>query len=110
MPKRRWTAEEKMQIVGTRGQDLTIRSDNGCQMTCKRFVKELRDWGITHERTGYSNPDANALIERWFCTLKEEAVWLTECRNFDEARRHRTVYPFLQHRKAVFGPRLPLTS
>ncbi|MEW6772088.1 MAG: integrase core domain-containing protein [Bacillota bacterium] len=47
----------------------------------------LRDCGITHERTGYNNPDANAFIERWFRTLKEEAVWLTEYRDFDEARQ-----------------------
>jgi len=72
---------------GTRDQNLTIRSDNGCQMTSKRFVKVLRDCGITHERTGYNNPDANAFIERWFRTLKEEVVWLTEYRDFDEARQ-----------------------
>lgn len=47
----------------------------------------LRDCGIIHERTGYNNPDANAFIERWFRTLKEEVVWLTEYRDFDEARQ-----------------------
>jgi putative transposase len=29
----------------------------------------------------------SAFIERWFRTLKEEAVWLTEYRDFDEARQ-----------------------
>jgi putative transposase len=72
---------------GTRDQNLTIRSDNGCQMTSKRFVKVLRDCGITHERTGFNNPDANAFIERWFRTLKEEVVWLNEYRTFDEAKQ-----------------------
>jgi len=52
----------------------------------------LRDCGITHERTGYNNPDANAFIERWFRTLEEEAVWLTEYQNFGEAKRDRERY------------------
>lgn len=52
----------------------------------KIFYSNLRG-GITHERTGYNNPDANAFIERWFRTLKEEAVWLNEYRTFDEAKQ-----------------------
>ena len=72
---------------GVKGQGLTIRSDNGCQMTSKRYCKALKDAGITQERTGYNNPDADAYIERWFRTLKEETVWLKEYTNFSEAWR-----------------------
>ncbi|MGI6474675.1 MULTISPECIES: hypothetical protein [Thermoactinomyces] len=38
-------------------------------------MKALKDAGIKQERTGYNNPDADAYIERWFRTLKEETVW-----------------------------------
>jgi putative transposase len=60
---------------GTKDKGLTIRSDNGCQMTRRHNMKALKDAGIKQERTGYNNPDADAYIERWFRTLKEETVW-----------------------------------
>ncbi|SEN83184.1 putative transposase [Lihuaxuella thermophila] len=72
---------------GVKGQGLTIRSDNGCQMTSKRYMKALKAAGITQERTGYNNPDADAYIERWFRTLKEEEVWLNEYSTFTEAKQ-----------------------
>ncbi|WP_093231815.1 IS3 family transposase [Thermoflavimicrobium dichotomicum] len=73
---------------GTQGKGLTIRSDNGCQMTSRRYMKALKDAGIKQERTGYNNPDADAYIERWFRTLKEETVWLQEYSSFFEAKNN----------------------
>lgn len=72
---------------GVKEQGLAIRSDNGCQMTSKRYVKALKDAGIKQERTGYNNPDADAYIERFFRTLKEETVWLQEYTSFAEAQQ-----------------------
>lgn len=72
--------------LGVKGRGLTIRSDNGCQMTSKRFVQALKHAGIKQERTGFNNPDSNAFIERWFRTLKEETVWLHEYESFLEAK------------------------
>lgn len=71
--------------AGAKDQGLTIRSDNGCQMTSRRYVKALQSAGIKQERTGYNNPDANAYIERWFRTLKEERVWQREYESFLDA-------------------------
>ena len=74
---------------GTRDQNLTIRSDNGCQML-KPNVNALGAARLRHNpRTdGLQQPRRlSAFIERWFRTLKEEAVWLTEYRDFDEARQ-----------------------
>jgi transposase InsO family protein len=71
---------------------LTIRSDNGCQMTSRRFVKAMKDAGIRHERTGFNNPDADAYIERWFRTLKEETVWTREYLSFTEAKQDIVAY------------------
>jgi len=71
---------------GVRGQGLIVRTDNGCQMTSRRFIKSLLTCEITHQRTGYNNPDANAFIERWFKTLKQDEVWLKEYSDFNEAK------------------------
>ncbi|MFC7358630.1 MULTISPECIES: integrase core domain-containing protein [Bacteria] len=56
-------------------------------MTSRRYVKALKDAGMKQERTGYNNPDADAYIERWFRTLKEETVWLQEYGSFLEAKQ-----------------------
>lgn len=47
---------------GVKDQGLTIRSDNGCQMTSRRYMKALKDAGIKQERTGYNNLDADAVV------------------------------------------------
>lgn len=64
---------------------LALRTDNGPQMTSRRFKGVLAACDITHERTGYNNPDGDAYIERFFRTLKEEEVWLHDYRSFAEA-------------------------
>ncbi|MBF8377905.1 transposase [Alicyclobacillus mali] len=40
---------------------------------------------ISHERTGYNNPDVDGYIERFFRSLKGEEVWLQEYSSFAEA-------------------------
>ncbi len=64
---------------------LALRTDNGPQMTSRRFRGALAACDIAHERTGYNNPDGDAYIERFFRTLKEEEVWLHDYRSFAEA-------------------------
>jgi hypothetical protein len=64
---------------------LALRTDNGPQMTSRRFRGALAACEITHERTGYNNPDGEAYIERFFRTLKEEELWLRGYRSFAEA-------------------------
>ncbi|WP_245891285.1 integrase core domain-containing protein [Desmospora activa] len=72
---------------GVYGQELTIRSDNGCQMTSRQFVQAMKAAGIRYERMGYNNPDGDAYIERGFRTLKEESVWLQEYDSFAQAKQ-----------------------
>jgi len=64
---------------------LALRTDNGPQMTSRRFTGVLAACEIAHERTGYNNPDGDAYIERFFRTLKEEEVWLKDYGSFAEA-------------------------
>ena len=71
---------------GVQGAHLTLRTDNGCQMTSRRFVQAMKDCQVNHERTGYNNPDADGYIERFFRSLKEEEVWMQEYDSFTEAK------------------------
>ncbi|AEJ43378.1 Integrase catalytic region [Alicyclobacillus acidocaldarius subsp. acidocaldarius Tc-4-1] len=59
---------------GVQGAGLTLRTDNGCQMTSRRFIEAMKACQINHERTGFNNPDADGYIERFFRSLKEEEV------------------------------------
>lgn len=65
---------------------LEMRSDNGCHYGAKIFKDEIRRLGINHTRTMVNTPKGNAVIERFFRSLKEECVWQQQFRNFDEAK------------------------
>ncbi|MFN3453652.1 MAG: IS3 family transposase [Pseudobdellovibrio sp.] len=65
---------------------LELRSDNGCHYGAKIFREELTRLGINHTRTMVNTPKGNAVIERFFRTLKQECVWINDFKNFDEAK------------------------
>jgi len=69
-------------------ENLELRSDNGCHYGAKIFRDELRRLGINHTRTMVNTPKGNAVIERFFRSLKEECVWQHQFHNFEEAKRH----------------------
>ena len=66
---------------------LEIRSDNGCHYGAKIFRDEIRRLGINHTRTMVNTPKGNAVVERFFRTLKEECVWQHKFNNFEEAEK-----------------------
>jgi len=80
-------SSEATSLRSTRGPapGLALRTDNGPQMTSRRFKGVLAACDIAHERTGYNNPDGEAYSERFFRTLKEEEVWLHDYHSFAEA-------------------------
>jgi putative transposase len=63
---------------GTRGQGVSLMSDNGCQPTALAFMKACRTLEIQQAFTSYNNPKGNADTERVIRTLKEECLWLQE--------------------------------
>lgn len=71
---------------GSRGQHLTLRMDNGCQPTSKRYQEVLSTGEITGEWTGYNCPEQNAHIESLIGTIKEDWLWLEPCDTLDDAR------------------------
>jgi putative transposase len=67
-------------------QQLELRSDNGCYYGARIFRDEIRRLGINHTRTMVNTPKGNAIIERFFRSLKEECAWQYQFKNFEEAK------------------------
>jgi putative transposase len=65
---------------------LELRSDNGCHYGARIFKDEIRRLGINHTRTMVNTPKGNAVIERFFRSLKEECVWQQKFYDFDQAK------------------------
>lgn len=65
---------------------LELRSDNGCHYGAKIFREEIRRLGIKHTRTMVNTPKGNAVIERFFKSLKQECVWQHGFSSFEEAK------------------------
>lgn len=63
---------------GSRGQGLSLMSDNGCQPTSLAFMEACSTLEIHQAFTSYNNPKGNADTERFMRTLKEECLWLQE--------------------------------
>jgi putative transposase len=65
---------------------LELRSDNGCHYGAKVFRDEIRRLGIRHTRTMVNTPKGNAIIERFFKSLKQECVWQHRFASYGEAK------------------------
>lgn len=62
-------------------------SDRGVQYACTEYIKTLKEAHLKPSMTLKGNPYDNAMIERFFRTLKQEEVYLYEYRNFQEAQQ-----------------------
>ncbi len=67
-------------------QNLELRSDNGYPYGAKIFREEIGSLGINHTRTMVNTPKGNAVIERFFRSLKQECVWHNSFKTFTEAK------------------------
>ena len=66
---------------------LSLVSDNGCQPTSERYMKECEILGIKQIFTSFNNPKGNADTERMMRTMKEELIWSNEFESFDQLKR-----------------------
>jgi putative transposase len=72
---------------GSRGHEVYLMSDNGCQPTSRLFMETCATLGVQQAFTSYCNPKGNADTERMMRTLKEELFWLREWNSpFDLAK------------------------
>jgi putative transposase len=67
--------------------DLELRTDNGSAFGAVRFVDEVKRHGITLTKTFYRSPEGNAILERFFRSLKEECAWQHTFNSLAEAER-----------------------
>jgi len=68
------------------GDQLVLGTDNGTAYTSRGFRAQLAEFGITHRRGGYRDPESQAFIESWFSKLKEREVWRSEYETLEDAR------------------------
>ena len=65
-------------------RDLRIRSDNGSQLTSKKYEDHLRTLGINHNTIHPNTPEEDAHIESYFGHFKEDYIYSRDFNNFDE--------------------------
>jgi transposase InsO family protein len=61
--------------------------DNGNQYTSGRFTTQVKSWGFAPSYAYVSQPETNGVVERFFRTLKEQAVYGRAFRNLAEVRQ-----------------------
>lgn len=64
-----------------------VISDNGSQFIAREFKQMLRQWGMNHVQTSTYYPQSNGKMERWFASLKSEAIRPHIPVGVDDARR-----------------------
>jgi len=66
---------------------ISLRMDHGNQYTSKRFTKQIKAWGFAPSFAFVSQPETNGVVERFFRTLKEQAIYGRVFRNLEEVRQ-----------------------
>lgn len=63
-----------------------VRADNGPQYTSRHFAQQLAHWGMALSHSFVRQPEGNGVAERFFRTLKEQAIWGRVFRTAAEVR------------------------
>jgi transposase InsO family protein len=66
---------------------LSLRMDHGTQYVSDHFQKQLKHWGITASYAFVAQPETNGIAERFFRTLKEQAIYGRVFRSLEEVRQ-----------------------
>ena len=66
---------------------LELRMDHGSQYLSDHFQNQIKAWGITPSYAFVSQPQTNGVVERFFRTLKEQAIYGRIFKNVEEVRR-----------------------
>lgn len=67
------------------GAGLMFHSDQGCQYTSARFIDDLKNAGITQSMSRRGNCWDNAVVERFFRSLKSEWIGEQEYESHEQA-------------------------
>jgi transposase InsO family protein len=66
---------------------LALRMDHGSQYLSDRFQQQIKAWGMAPSFSFLSEPETNGVVERFWRTLKEQAVYGTTFLRVEEVRR-----------------------
>ena len=67
-------------------QGLQLRMDHGSQYLSDHFQNQIKAWGIAPSYAFVSQPQTNGVAERFFRTLKEQAIYGRIFKNVEEVR------------------------
>ena len=73
-PKINLSKRNFKEAVASHGIPSILNSDQGSQFTSDDYKKLLQDYGIRQSMDGKSRWADNIMIERWFRSLKTEAI------------------------------------
>jgi len=65
---------------------ITLRADNGPQYIARHFTRQLAHWGMALSHALPHQPETNGVCERFFRTLKEQAIFGRTFRTIAEIR------------------------
>ena len=90
---------------------LVIHSDQGWQYQNPRFVKKLKDLGITQSMSRKGNCFDNAIMESFFGILKNEMFYGQEhiYKNFSEFKKALDAYIYYYNNERIKKNRLVIT-
>lgn len=77
---------ERFGTLRPAGATPTVRSDNGLIYQSRRFRAACRDYRLEQEFITPYPPEQTGIIERFFCSLKEDCVWQHNFVSFEHAR------------------------
>lgn len=66
---------------------LSLRMDHGSQYMSDHFLNQIRFWGIAPSFSFVSEPQTNGICERFFRTLKEQAIYGRIYKNVEEVKQ-----------------------
>ena len=75
---------DALQMSLGHGKPEIINSDQGCQLTSNIWIKRLTDLDIKISMDGKGRCQDNIFIERFWRTIKYEAIYLNEYNNYQE--------------------------
>lgn len=91
------TVKKALASIGSRkAHRLILHSDQGSQFTSKAFVEFCAQAGITQSMSRAGYPYDNAVMERYFNTLKNECLY------HQEFRSEKTLYRTIEHFAYVY--------
>jgi len=74
------------ELIAVYGKPEIINSDQGSQYTAENWVSYLKGQGIKISMVGKGRATDNAIVERFFRTIKQESIYLNPTDNVKELR------------------------